>query len=110
MLLGTLINIFGEPETFFYTLEVYRQDEMSLYTEDKGKGAFVILDEWISQDDECIYKVYGYRDGIFKNKFSEILRKDVYGDCIIVRYSPVMGRPVSIDEDEVNKYVRGRLF
>ena len=110
MLQGTLVNIFGEPETFYYTLEVFRQDEMFIYCEDKGRGAFVLVDEFISKKDGCIYKVLGFRDGIFKNKFSELLRKDVYGDCIIVRYSPVMGRPVSIDEPEVNKYITGRLF
>ena len=98
MIKGQLINIYGEMEQFYYTLEVFRKHELDIYCMDKGKGAFIIIDMWYAEDDSQ-YQVWGYLDGDLLNQFDK-LNYDCYGDILITR-TRFDGLPISIDEEHI---------
>ena len=100
---GLRISVSGEFFTFCYTLEDLHCNNMDLHTRERGRGEFILLEQWAVINK--VYFVYGWLDGLNFNSF-DLEFDNSCGDIIIYCLSSINGAPINVDVIDIRDHYR----
>lgn len=110
LFVGAIVEMTGAFRLFNYDIKSYDEDNLDRFIENKGRGEYEKLEEYILEDeegnDEKKYWVFGYTNGEKKllNKSEMIEELDTFGDIIIVCVDK-NNEPMNVDMEDMENFL-----